>query len=259
MNISLNNMNGFTATTGFIKGKVQVDQKFVKEEAKKTDIEKWVDSFKEQNTPQDRRIKEIYNKFKAGKELSPAEIDYLAKNSPDLYKEVREIMQEREAMELKMKMAETQAEVTSICMNEMTKVQSMLSAGDAEGQSEKLMARANQIADAQQKFMASAEYKAKEDTKSQNEEVRKHLEELESQQEATQNTGAEESAVEQSNLSETGEQSKVQSTEMTETSETDETTEENNHAVETKHPVKKKNTQAPPTVEFRGIVIDSKA
>lgn len=141
-----------------------------------------IEDFKEQHSPENNRLQEIYNKFKAGKELTVEELEYLAKHSPEMYKEVKEIMMEREAMELQMKMAKTKQEVADICMNELTNIKDTMGSGEmAEKQAMKTMARTNQIANAHIEFTASIEYREKEDEKTQAEDRREKLEESQEQ------------------------------------------------------------------------------
>lgn len=158
-----------------------------KKETKKTSIEKsyeqsLIDDFKEHNSPQNNRISEIYNKFKGGKELTSEEMEYLAKNSPEIYKEVKEIMMEREAMELQMELAKTKQEVANICLNEMTSIKKNMGTGkQTEAQAMKIMARTNQMADAHIQYTASIEYREKEDAVTQAEELREKLRESQEQ------------------------------------------------------------------------------
>ena len=78
-----------------------------KEEEEKTPAQQMIEQFKEKNSPENKRITQIYYKFRAGKELNAEELQYLAKNSPELYKQVREIMQERQALERQMEQAKS--------------------------------------------------------------------------------------------------------------------------------------------------------
>ncbi len=48
-----------------------------------------IEDFKEQHSPENKRLQEIYNKFRAGKELTAEELEYLAKHNPEMYKEVK--------------------------------------------------------------------------------------------------------------------------------------------------------------------------
>lgn len=156
---------------------------------KKTDInaeqsyeQAMIEDFKEQHSPENKRLQEIYNKFRAGKELTAEELEYLAKHDPKMYKEVKEIMMEREAMELQMKLAKTKQEVAAVCMNKLTDIKETMGTGEtAEKQAMKTMARTNQIAAAHIEFTASIEYREKEDEKTQAEDRRESLEESKEQ------------------------------------------------------------------------------
>lgn len=155
-----------------------------KEELAKTPeellIKQQIEQFKEQNSPKNKRISEIYGKFRAGKELSQEELKYLAENSPELYKEVIKIMQERKAMEREMELAKTKQEVTSIRTNHAMCVKKTMGTGNqAESQAETTMARVNQLNDAYVKYTATLEYKEKEDERSQALERKEKLQELE--------------------------------------------------------------------------------
>ncbi len=141
-----------------------------------------IEDFKEQHSPENKRLQEIYNKFRAGKELTAEELEYLAKHNPEMYKEVKEIMMEREAMELQMKLAKTKQEVAAVCMNKLTNIKETMGTGEtAEKQAMKTMARTNQIAAAHIEFTASIEYREKEDEKTQAEDRREALEESQEQ------------------------------------------------------------------------------
>ncbi|MBO5458692.1 MAG: hypothetical protein J5981_00390 [Lachnospira sp.] len=141
-----------------------------------------IDDFKEQNSPENNKINQIYGKFLGGKELSPDELQYLAKHSPQLYKEVCGIMQERRALEQRMKQAETKEQVTEAGLNAVAGVKSTMGTGEqAKLQARKTMARANQLSSAYVRYTASIDYKNKEDAKTQAEDMRAKLDELEAE------------------------------------------------------------------------------
>lgn len=141
-----------------------------------------IDDFKEQNSPENNKINQIYGKFLGGKELSPDELQYLAKHSPQLYKEVCGIMQERRALEQRMKQAETKEQVTEASLNAVAGVKSTMGTGEqAKLQARKTMARANQLSSAYVRYTASIDYKNKEDAKTQAEDMRAKLDELEAE------------------------------------------------------------------------------
>lgn len=155
-----------------------------KESEKLSGEQLMINQFKEQNSRENNRIAEIYGKFRAGKKLSPEEMDYIAKEAPELYRQVREILMERQALERQMEMAESKEEVAQIHANQLNKIQASMGTGEeAEGNAEINMARANHTMAAFQEFTASVEYKEKEDNESRAKESRDLLKELEREQE----------------------------------------------------------------------------
>lgn len=141
-----------------------------------------IDNFKEQNSPENNKINQIYGKFLGGNELSPDELQYLAEHSPQLYKEVCGIMQERRALEQRMKQAETKEQVTEASLNAVACVKSTMGTGEqAKSQAKKTMARANQLSSAYVKYTAGIDYKNKEDAKTQAEDMRAKLDKLEAE------------------------------------------------------------------------------
>lgn len=151
-----------------------------------------IDDFREQNSPENNKIQQICGKFRAGQELTEDELQYLANHSPELYREVCGIMQERRAMELRMKQAKTKQQVTAVCMNELTAVKAKMGTGEqAKSQALKTMARSNQISHAYVKYTSSMEYKNKEDAKTQAEDIQAKLDQLEKNMEEQQENVAE--------------------------------------------------------------------
>lgn len=143
-----------------------------------------IQQFKEQNSKENNRTAEIWGKFKAGSKLSPEELEYLAKEAPELYRQVREILMERQALEEQMAQAESKEEVAQIHANQLNKIQSSMGTGEqAAANAEKNMARVNHTQMAYQKFTASVEYKEKEDNESRAKERRDLLKELAWEQE----------------------------------------------------------------------------
>lgn len=139
-----------------------------------------IEQFKETNSPENDKISQIYGKFRAGKELSGEELDYLARYSPELYQEVKEVIMERKALEMRMKMAKTKLEVNAAITNSAANIKKTMGTGEqAKRQAMKTMARVNQTNDAGIKFKASVEYKEKDDEKTRAEDVRAELEEQE--------------------------------------------------------------------------------
>lgn len=134
-----------------------------------------IDQFKESNSPENDKVSQIYGKFRAGKEL-----DYLARYSPEIYQEVKEIMMERKALEMRMKLAKTKLEVNAAITNETVNIKNTMGTGEqAKKNAMKTMARVNQTNDAAIRFKASAEYREKDDEKTQAEDTQARLEEQE--------------------------------------------------------------------------------
>ena len=77
-----------------------------------------INQFREQNSPQKNRAKQIFYKFRAGQKLTAEELDFIAKEEPGTYRQIRQIMQERQMMEAQMEAAETKEEVAAIRLNE---------------------------------------------------------------------------------------------------------------------------------------------
>lgn len=139
-----------------------------------------IEQFKETNSPENDKISQIYGKFRAGKELSGEELDYLARYSPELYQEVKEVIMERKALEMRMKLAKTKLEVNAAITNSAANIKKTMGTGEqAERQAMKTMARVNQTNDAGIRFKASAAYKEKDDEKTRAEDMLAELEEQE--------------------------------------------------------------------------------
>lgn len=203
MNISAKHMASNVFAGNMLTGQESVfgKAKFTKSGIEKSNQDSLVRSFQQENSPKNKRVQQIYSKFLGGKELTTEELDYLSKNAPDLYNEVREIMQERAAMELQMKLAKTKLEVAAVCMNTLTQIKTTMGTGAmAKSQAFKTMARTNQMASAHVKFVASSEYQAKEDEKSQAEERKEQIRTLEEDYEQSREQLSE--TLEQSNLTE---------------------------------------------------------
>lgn len=156
----------------------QVSEKKVRSEM--TGEERLIDNFKEEHSPAKEKANQIYYKFIGGKELSTDELSFLAKNEPELYKEVREVMLERQAMEMRLKTAKTKMEVASVHMNEISKIKDGMGNGE---KATKKMARVTQTDSAFQEFTASVEYRELEDVKTQTEDQCKKLQELKQEME----------------------------------------------------------------------------
>ena len=192
INISASTLSSFlqTSGTGIGTGGGKVSfgrdaekKEKQKEQEPKTEIQQLIDDFKaNEASPAEKKVKEIFNKFKAGKKLTAAELSYLAKNNPELYKKVREIIQEREAMERKMQMAETKLETAQASVDAMTQAKEVAAKSAASEDPEITMARSNQLASAKMEYMATLEYKQKPDTRSQTEDQIRALKEQEASQ-----------------------------------------------------------------------------
>ncbi|MBQ8592650.1 MAG: hypothetical protein IJ485_07885 [Lachnospiraceae bacterium] len=141
-----------------------------------------IDNFKEENSSVNRRVNQIYYKFLGGKELSAAELDFLAEHNPELYKEVQEVMMERKALEMRMKLAKTKMEVQAIATNAMMNIKATKGSGEQEkAQAPKTMARVNHMSDAYNEYTATLEYKHKEDAEDQAKELREKMRDLEAE------------------------------------------------------------------------------
>lgn len=92
-----------------------------------------INQFREQNSPQKNRAKQIFYKFRAGQKLTAEELDFIAKEEPDTYRQIRQIMQERQMMEAQMEAAETKEEVAAIRLNEITKIEATMGEGEQAG------------------------------------------------------------------------------------------------------------------------------
>lgn len=137
-----------------------------------------IEKFQEENDPQAKRLERILSKFRGGKELSPSELEYLAKHAPEAYKEVCEVLKEREQLERELEMAESTMEVMQAYNNALTMVSETSGTGEqAKQQAFKTMARTNNLADVYRGFVATPEYRALEDEGDKAEEIREGIEE----------------------------------------------------------------------------------
>lgn len=57
----------------------------------------------------------------------------MQKKEPDTYRQIRQIMQERQMMEAQMEAAETKEEVAAIRLNEITKIEATMGEGEQAG------------------------------------------------------------------------------------------------------------------------------
>ncbi len=126
-------------------------------EKNKEDI--WIEQFKEENNPVSKKVDQIMGKFMAGNDLSSAELDFLAKNAPDCYQTVQEVLAERQQLEMKLEAAETKLEVLQVYTEALTMVKETKGTGEVEKQNAlKTLMRVNQLGDSFGEFVASPEY-----------------------------------------------------------------------------------------------------
>lgn len=146
--------------------------------------QRMIDDFKEKHSNEANKTNAIFYKFRAGKKLTPEELEYLARESPQMYRQVREVMMERQAMEAQMEMAESKEEVAEIHVNQVNKIMTTMGTGEeAKRSAEKTMARANQTEAAYTEFTASLAYHELEDMESKTQEQRERLRGQKEQQE----------------------------------------------------------------------------
>ena len=109
----------------------------------------------------------ISSKLKSGSELSPAEIEYLQKNSPELYKEYLEIQAEKKAYEDQLKNCKTKEEVDRLKINKMNGILAQAKSvlnnpnipkGKKLEMAEKFLMKASGIQDVHMKFVESGRY-----------------------------------------------------------------------------------------------------
>ncbi len=144
-------------------------------------VQSLIDRFKTDVADQKKQaaMSSITAKMKSGQDLSPAELEYLKENAPELYEEYLEIQAEREAYEKKLKECETKEEVRSVnamemnkFMNEAKAVMSSSMPKEAKLQAmEKIATRMNYIVNDSAKFIASDEFQQLPETRAEAEEV----------------------------------------------------------------------------------------
>lgn len=86
-----------------------------------TPEQKMVNQFQEdmKKMRENNEMASIGSKIKSGDSLTPAELEYLQKNAPELYKEYMEIQAEKEAYERQLKNCKTKEEVERLKINKM--------------------------------------------------------------------------------------------------------------------------------------------
>ncbi len=140
-------------------------------------VQSLIDRFKTDVADQKKQaaMSSITAKMKSGQDLSPAELEYLKENAPELYEEYLEIKAEREAYEKKLKECETKEEVRSVnamemnkFMNEAKAVMSSSMPKEAKLQAmEKIATRMNYIVNDSAKFIASDEFQQLPETRAE--------------------------------------------------------------------------------------------
>lgn len=139
-----------------------------------------ISQFTEDHDPVARKVEQIMAKFMGGRELSEEEMEFLAKNVPDCYKMVREVLIERAQMEMKLEAAESKMEVAQIYSEALTMVKETKGTGEMEKKNaQKTMARVNQLQDAYGGFVGTPTYRELEDEADKAEEIREAIEETE--------------------------------------------------------------------------------
>lgn len=104
--------------------------------------------------PTARRIESLRAKLKAGKRLSPTEMDFLREYAPELYEKAVRVSIERDEYERALRRAKTQADAQRIQNLKMVQISERLKHMDPE-EGEML---ANAVADANREYRKSDEY-----------------------------------------------------------------------------------------------------
>lgn len=167
--------------SGTIKSAVKLDVLLGKWEQKKetgdwrkdpslTGDEKMLCQFKEDiaNMREGNKTEEIASKVYSGQRLSSEELDYLQKNCPELYRDYKEIQNEREAYESKLKQCETKEEVERLKTNQMNSYAATakktfnnphIPLGEKYRIARKLLGKITGIVEEEAEFKASLKYK----------------------------------------------------------------------------------------------------
>ncbi len=122
----------------------------------------------------------IAAKMKSGQDLSPAELDYLKENAPEMYEEYMKIQKEREAYEKELEQCETKEDVRRVntmkmntFMNEAKSVMSSSMPREAKLQAmEKIQQRMAYIISDHAEFISSGEFQELPETRAEAEEER---------------------------------------------------------------------------------------
>ncbi len=115
----------------------------------------------------DRKLKKILSKFRAGHKLTPAELQYLAKNAPDMYQKVVQIQRQREQLEEEIKNAGSKEEAQEIVTDKISMCLKLCESGDTFSQD----AITNQFHDALEKCQKDIEGQKGQDKSEQDEPV----------------------------------------------------------------------------------------
>jgi len=101
-----------------------------------------------------RAVEAIRTKLRAGKKLSPAELDFLREHAPELYSKAVRVAQERDTYEQSLRRSRTKEEVTVKQNRKMAQVATYIKSCDPE-EAEMLV---NAIQDANRNYKRSDEY-----------------------------------------------------------------------------------------------------
>ncbi len=162
-------------------GIVKDNSKFAKTEEEQN-VLSMLDRYKKQIAEQREQaaMGGITAKLKSGQSLSPAELDYLKENAPELYEEYVKIQKEREAYEKELKKCETKEDVRRVntmkmnsFMNEAKAVMSANMPSEAKLQAmEEIQQRMMYIINDHNEFISSSEFQSMPETRAEAEEER---------------------------------------------------------------------------------------
>lgn len=111
----------------------------------------------EREANRDRIGERIIKKAKAGKELSPKEMNYLAEKYPEVYRKVRMAQMEREMLKQQMKAVKDKVGVDVAYANAIARVR------DSAEDGEEMEMRLNQLTDEYRQFKEGEDYKDKDE------------------------------------------------------------------------------------------------
>ena len=69
-----------------------------------------------------KKVEDMKSKLRSGGKLSPKEKEFLAKNAPDVYRDVIEVEKEREAFSARLRSCKTKQEAESVKMSQITQI-----------------------------------------------------------------------------------------------------------------------------------------